>query len=234
MLADVFENTLAGYWDWDILGNREYLSPRFKSMFGYAEDEMENSPEAWQTIIFPEDLPRVVEAFDRHVKTRGRKPFRVEVRYRHKNGSTVWVICAGKVVEWTANGDARRAVGCHIDITDRKRAEEELRANEKLLEMFFSQSHAGFFFMSLDAPIDWAGATEDEKAALLDEVMTGLRVTKVNQAMLDQYGAGKEDLLGATPSDFFAHDPARGRSLMKVLCEHGRWSGETQDRKSVV
>ena len=39
------ESSLAGFWDWNIETNEEYLSPRFKEMFGYSDDEKENSPE---------------------------------------------------------------------------------------------------------------------------------------------------------------------------------------------
>jgi two-component system, chemotaxis family, CheB/CheR fusion protein len=117
ILQSVLETSLAGYWDWNIAEGTEYMSPTFKAMFGYRDDEMPNSPETWQKLIHPEDLPRLMEVFRRHVDSQGREPFYNEVRYRHKNGSTVWVICAGRVVQWTANGDPIRMVGCHIDVT---------------------------------------------------------------------------------------------------------------------
>ncbi len=122
-LRDIFESLLAGFWDWNLLDNTEFLSPTFKKMFGYEDHEMENSPETWQNIVFQEDLPGVFEMFDRHVKSHGQEPYYGEIRYHHKDGSTVWVICAGKVIEWAEDGTAIRMVGCHIDITERKRAE---------------------------------------------------------------------------------------------------------------
>ncbi len=132
-LESILESTLSGYWDWNLEDNTEFLSPSFKSMFGYEDHEMENSPEAWQRIIFPEDLPGVFEVFDRHVASRGREPFYNEVRYRHKDGSTLWVICAGRVIEWSASGSPIRMVGCHVNITERKQAEKALLASEKHL-----------------------------------------------------------------------------------------------------
>jgi PAS domain S-box-containing protein len=122
ILREALESLLAGYWDWDLEAKKEYLSPRFKQMFGYIADEMENRPESWQQIIFPEDLPGVLESFDRHVATRGEVPFRNEVRYRHKDGSTVWVICAGRVLDWAEDGSPLRMVGCHVDISLLKEA----------------------------------------------------------------------------------------------------------------
>jgi len=139
---DIFESTLSGYWDWNLVDNTEYLSPTFKSMFGYQDHEMESSPEAWQRIIFPEDLPGVLEVFDRHVKSRGREPFSNEVRYRHKDGTTVWVICAGRVVEWSTDGKPLRMIGCHVDITERKQAEDSLRESELHLRTLANSGQA--------------------------------------------------------------------------------------------
>jgi len=124
ILRDILESTLAGYWDWNLCDNTEYLSPMLKRMFGYEDHELENKPETWQKLIHPDDLPPVLDAFRRHVESRGQLPFYNEVRYRHKNGAWVWVICAGRVVEWAEDGKPVRMVGCHVDITSRKLAEE--------------------------------------------------------------------------------------------------------------
>ncbi len=131
LLKEIVESSLSGFWDWNLVDNTEYLSPTFKQMFGYEDHEMENSPDVWQKMIFPEDLPGVLEVFDRHVKSRGLAPFYNEVRYRHRDGSTVWVICAGRVIEWADDGSAIRMVGCHVDITKLKQAEAALRASEE-------------------------------------------------------------------------------------------------------
>jgi len=130
LLENIIETTLSGYWDWDLVNQTEYLSPRFKAMFGYADHELANASEAWQSIIFPDDLPGVLECFDQHVRSHGRIPYYNEVRYRHKNGDTIWVICSGQVIEWDAAGNPLRMVGCHIDITKLKQAEAVLQIRE--------------------------------------------------------------------------------------------------------
>ncbi len=137
LLEQILDIVLAGYWDWDIPNGTEYLSPGLKQMFGYADDELPNLPETWQNLIFPEDLPGVFECFDRHVASHGQVPFYNEVRYRHKDGSTVWVVCSGKVIEWDAAGNPLRMIGCHIDITERKQVEATLQATSEELEQFF-------------------------------------------------------------------------------------------------
>jgi len=135
------ESSLAGYWDWNMATNEEYLSPRFKEMFGYADHEMENTPEAWQKIAFQEDLPAMFQKFEAHVKSRGQIQFKSIVRYHHKNGNTIWVRCNGKVVEWSENNEPLRAVGCHVDITEEKEVEQSLIKALKERDVLLKEVH---------------------------------------------------------------------------------------------
>ena len=138
---NALEVSLAGYWDWDILSDEEYLSPRFKEMFGYLDHEMENKPESWQRIIFKEDLPLILEDFNKHIESRGEIPFRSVIRYHHKNGRTIWVRCNGKIVEWAKDGSPLRAVGCHIDITEEKELENKLKKVIAEKDVLLSEVH---------------------------------------------------------------------------------------------
>ncbi|MBK8015017.1 MAG: PAS domain S-box protein [Deltaproteobacteria bacterium] len=150
VLIDILESTLAGYWDWNVPAGTEYMSPAFKKMLGYEYDELPNVPETWQRLIFKEDLSKVLVSFDRHIESRGREPFSNEVRYRHKDGSTVWVVCAGRVIEWTESGAPIRMVGCHVNVSDRKRAEEELKRSEYWLQSIFDSIDEAVFVVKPD------------------------------------------------------------------------------------
>ncbi|WP_333609066.1 PAS domain-containing protein [Arsukibacterium sp.] len=129
LYEQILEQSMAGYWDWEIQDGKEYLSPGFKKMFGYADDEMENKPEAWQKIIFKEDLDLVLGSFNQHVLSKGESPFDNIIRYHHKDGSTVWVRCVGKVIEWTDEKTPLRMVGCHINLTKEMNIRSELQAS---------------------------------------------------------------------------------------------------------
>jgi PAS domain S-box-containing protein len=97
------------------------------------------------------------------------------------------------------------------------------------LELFFSQSLDGFFFMMIDEPVRWDESTDKEKA--LDYIFEHQRVTKVNDAMLAQYGATRQEFLGTTPADFFRHDLAYGRRIWRDFLDRGRLHIETDERR---
>jgi PAS domain-containing protein len=88
------------------------------------------------------------------------------------------------------------------EIIDRWRTEEALRESQQQLEFFFSQSLDGFFFMMLDEPVKWDNTVDKER--VLDYVFDCERVTKANDALLAQYGAAREELIGIPLNKFFA------------------------------
>lgn len=138
MLESVIESEYSGYWDWDISAQTQFYSPRWLGMLGYRPGELPAKPETWQRLIYPEDLGAALESFEHHIESRGESPFYNEARYRSRDGSTLWMMCLGQVVEWGANGEPLRMVGSHIDITARKSAEERLRNRERDMRMIFS------------------------------------------------------------------------------------------------
>jgi len=140
MFNAIVDGSMAGYWDWYIKDNYEYMSPTFKKMFGFEDHEVPNRPEWWQKQIHPDDLDGVFELFNKHVKSKGKVPFNNEVRYFHKNGSIVWVSCIGKVIEWNKNGEPIRMVGSHIDITDLKNTQLQLTEVNKKLKTNFNDT----------------------------------------------------------------------------------------------
>lgn len=98
-----------------------------------------------------------------------------------------------------------------------------------LLEAFFERSQDGFFFMMLDAPVEWGPKVDHE--AVLDYVFSHQRMTKVNPAMAQQFRARPAELIGMTPSDFFRHDLAAGRRGWRALFDAGHTHSITNERR---
>jgi PAS domain S-box-containing protein len=101
---------------------------------------------------------------------------------------------------------------------------------DDILELFFSQSLDGFFFMMLDEPIRWDVSVDKEAA--LDYVFAHQRVTKANDAILAQYGVSREQFLGTTPADLFRHDIEYGRRVWREFFDRGRLHVETDERRA--
>ena len=97
------------------------------------------------------------------------------------------------------------------------------------LELFFSQSLDGFFFMMLDEPIAWNDRAD--KDALLDYALDHHRVTKANDAMVKQYAAARDEFIGITPRRLFAHDLDYCRRVWREFFDRGRLHVETEERR---
>jgi PAS domain S-box-containing protein len=102
--------------------------------------------------------------------------------------------------------------------------------NERLLELFFSQSLDGFFFMMLDEPVEWTESVDKDEA--LDYVFEHQRMTKINSAILTMFNATThEELLGMTPAQFFAHDLETAKERWREFFDRGYLHTETDERR---
>lgn len=110
-----------GVWDWNLITNEVYWSPRWKALVGRRDAEIGTSPDEWLSRVHDEDLPRVRAALDAHLAT-GTGHYESEHRLRHQDGTFRWVRCRAASVR-TEDGSARRLAGSFTDITDARVAD---------------------------------------------------------------------------------------------------------------
>ncbi|MFZ6645645.1 PAS domain-containing sensor histidine kinase [Undibacterium sp. TJN25] len=126
-----------GLYDFNILTGEAIGSPEYAHMLGYAPEDFADSKKFWRDFweerIHPDDAPRLKKAYQAHFSKGQGSDFHAEFRQKTKSGDWKWIMSLGSVVEWTPQGRAVRMLGTHIDITERKKAEEEARANQELL-----------------------------------------------------------------------------------------------------
>ena len=112
ILEFILDKLTDGYWDWNVVTNYEYLSPKFKAQLGYLPDELENSPESWQRLCNPEDLERAELKVKDHLEGKTEE-FSETLRFTHKEGHEVTILCNGIVVSRDSDGNPIRMVGTH-------------------------------------------------------------------------------------------------------------------------
>jgi PAS domain S-box-containing protein len=87
--------SLDGIWYWDLEHpENEWMSETFWEVMGYDSTKMKHLASEWQDKIFPEDLEVAIDNFNKHLEDPNH-PYDQIVRYKHKDGSTVWVRCRG-------------------------------------------------------------------------------------------------------------------------------------------
>jgi PAS domain S-box-containing protein len=112
-LEFILEHTTDGYWDWNVVTGYEYLSPKFKSQLGYTVDEMENKPESWQKICNPEDAAKLWDQVQNHFSG-NQEDIKGVLRFTHKEGHEIQILCRGKLVERSEDGSPLRMIGTHV------------------------------------------------------------------------------------------------------------------------
>jgi PAS domain S-box-containing protein len=123
-----------GTWELHVPSGEVVLNERWADMLGYSLAELEPTRiDTWRQLTEPKDLKRA-EAVLKRCFARQLDYYECEIRMRHKCGDWVWVLDRGRVVEWSADGQPLRMSGTHLDITDRKRAEQTMRGLNMSLE----------------------------------------------------------------------------------------------------
>ncbi len=122
-----------GLFDWNLETNEIYYSPGWKKMLGYEYDELPNDFSVWENHTDPEDVKKSWE-MQQELINKQRDRFEMEFRMKHKEGHWVDILSRANAI-FDDTGKAIRIVGTHIDISDLKKTEEELRQSEdRLLE----------------------------------------------------------------------------------------------------
>ncbi|MFA6455400.1 MAG: PAS domain S-box protein [Bacteroidota bacterium] len=139
-LKNIIENSTNVFYSHDCNHVIHFISPQIKNLLGY---EVEEALVEWMTLAT--DNPVNNAGFERTVRAieTGKPQGSYELELRHKDGRFIWVeVHEAPVVE---NGVTISIVGSLNDITERKRAEDNLRENEERLRLSLAAANQGLF-----------------------------------------------------------------------------------------
>ncbi len=194
-----------GLWDWNIQTGKAFYSSRYKTMLGYAEDEIGDSADEWSKRIHPDDAPGVFAALQPYMEG---KPGSATVEFRMlcKDGSWQWNMGRGLVVARDSEGKPLRMVGTNSDITERKQAQARLL----LAANVFSHAREGI-------------TITDAEGTIVD----------VNEAFTRITGYSHKESIGQNPRMLQSgrQDKAFYAAMWGALHEQGHWSGEVWNRR---
>ncbi|HEY6360517.1 MAG TPA: sigma 54-interacting transcriptional regulator, partial [Vicinamibacterales bacterium] len=206
---------------WTVIGTLAYMAP--EQLRGQAADVRSD---VWALGVVLYEMAAGVRPFERNTAFEvssailAERPLPLPASVPHQLSELIWRCLQKEPAQRFQRCGEVRAV---------LEAMQTTAAVHARLEVFFSQSLDGFFFMMLDEPVRWDASVD--KDAVLDYVFAHQHVTKANDALLAQYGVSREKFLGTTPADFFGHDIEYGRRVWREFFDRGRLHVETDERR---
>ncbi len=137
----------------DTKGNLVYLSPSHERVLGYREGELPGRNV--MELVHPDDLAMVAKAYERSYRELA--PGAVEFRARRADGSYIWMESVGNPL-FDEEGKLIGAIFVTRDISDRKRAEEELERSRKMISSAFETVPATVMLLARDYSVRFANS----------------------------------------------------------------------------
>ena len=202
------EGMQIGVWDWNLETDDSRYSKLWKEMLGYNEADVMSTIQDWFQRVHPDDRLYVDEAKKTYLDGRA-SAYAVEFRMRCKDESYKWISSRGIVVSRSSAGQPLRMIGTHMDISNRKTSEDNLRRSNDSLRNVLETTLDGFWIL-------------DDQGYILD----------VNPAYCQQSGYSREELIQMEAFDLKVDESAAQISAcIEELTKNGRIQFTTLHRR---
>lgn len=203
------EFTRIGSWDWNLIGGEVIWNENHFTLLGLNPNKVEATYQIWRSSIHPEDIDRVEQALSNALQKH--TDYNAEYRVIYPDGSIHWVVSRGRGI-YNTWGQPVRMVGVTIDISDRKLAEQQIRAQAALLDV----------------------ATE---AILVRDLNN--QILYWNKGAERLYGWSTEEALSQKASQLLFKEPSpQCAEALQTTLESGCWKGElnqvTKDGREII
>lgn len=203
------ENINEVFWIVDPNKNEvQYVSPAFEEIWGLTTETLYKHPSSYLKAIHPEDQKNIQKAQERH-----RQGALTDDEYRivRPDGSIRWIHDRAFPIR-DEHGSVTRIVGIAENITDRKRAQDELRESEERYRLLFEHNPQPMWVFDLET----------------------LAFLEINDAAINHYGYSREEFLKMTISDIRAEE--EGSAFLNITSEvtplhkeSGTWKHQKKD-----
>ena len=152
-MQNILEGTRVGTWEWNLQTGQSIYNEQYVGMLGYTLQELEPMDyDTWTRLVHPDDLAASTRMMQEHLQ--GHTDYEIEVRMQHKQGHWIWVLAKGKLAQRLDDGRPLWVYGTHMDITERKRAAEQLAQTTAMLQNVLDSATAvAVITMGLDEGI---------------------------------------------------------------------------------
>ena len=133
-----------GAWEWDLAQEKFTTNAQLCNFVGYADDKLVFNRDLLVSLICPKDVNEFFSTLSIHLNGKSER-FRNESRFRHKNGSWIWITLTGRVVARDDRGHAARLSGTAQDVTSRVNARLALARSEERWHLAASGSNDGIW-----------------------------------------------------------------------------------------
>jgi PAS domain S-box-containing protein len=204
-----------GIWDWDIATGAVYYSPSYTRMLGHELQEFSAQGASWEELICPEDRARVMAVNDGCIQGVC-EDFEVEFRMTARDGTTKWILGRGKAVSRDDQGRALRLVGTHHDVTEKKLAEEQLRASEERFRTLVQHSWDILSILNAEGQLIYNSPACERIHGYTPEELLG-------RATVDLIHPEDAPRVAKKLAQILAHPGEPGFVEYRHACKDGRW-----------
>ncbi len=163
-------------WDWDLRTGELVWSSNAASLYGMPPERLASRFGQWLELLFPTDCERVRKALQDACERKS--DYDTEFRVQWPDGTIRWLAARGQVFR-DEQGNPRRIVGVHLDITARKEAEEALTVSEETYRSLFETMTQGVIYFDGFARVISANAAALQILGVSVEDLRGLGADSV-------------------------------------------------------
>ncbi|HSB51944.1 MAG TPA: sigma 54-interacting transcriptional regulator, partial [Dissulfurispiraceae bacterium] len=202
----------AGMWGLDLDGGHLWVTEKGKELFDLSADEVVTFDRI-MNLIHPDDRELVQQAV--HSVVESGKEGSVEYRVMRADGSVRWIASRGRVC-CDKSGKPDHLMGVSVDVTDRKRMEQELQSRLSEIEELRQQLERENIYLRQEVEHFEQGDIIGSSAALMNVLALAEQVAPTDSTvlLLGETGTGKELIARAIHN----HSKRKGHVMVKVDC----------------